>query len=46
MPQDYDDAVNGIIEAINESEIAAERISESLMRILSAKLAAGLITML
>ena len=37
MPENYEDAFNGIREALNEGIISEERIDESLMRILKLK---------
>ena len=45
MPSDYNDAKNGVIEAIHKREIPIGRIRESLRRILRVKLASGLITL-
>ena len=44
LPDDHDDAVKGILQAVDDGSISKERIRESLTRILRGKLAAGLIS--
>jgi beta-N-acetylhexosaminidase len=44
MPDDFDEAVNSILTAVRDGEISHGRIRESLVRILQAKLSAGLVT--
>jgi len=43
MPKDFDDAVSGILQALSDGTLPHARIHESLRRILSTKIAAGLI---
>ena len=45
MPVDFDEAVTGVLDAIEEGRLTHERILESLRRILHTKLDAGLISM-
>jgi len=43
MPEDYDQAANGMAQAVESGDIPIDRMHESLYRILHAKLKAGLI---
>jgi len=43
MPKDFNEAVDGVLWAIDDGIITHERIRESLTRILRAKLTAGMI---
>lgn len=43
MPYQLESAVNGIETAVNSGDITEERIEESVLRILKAKLEAGII---
>ena len=45
IPEDFDLALSGLINAVEEGKIAKGRIHESLVRILQAKLKAGMIHM-
>ena len=43
MPEDYTDAFNAVLEAVENGEISEARIDESARRILQAKAKAGLL---
>ncbi len=43
MPEDMEAAVGGILSALEDGDITEERINESVLRILAAKLEAGII---
>ncbi|MCD7847044.1 MAG: glycoside hydrolase family 3 protein [Oscillospiraceae bacterium] len=43
MPENLEEAANGIIEAVENGEISEERIAESVLRILEVKIEAGIL---
>ncbi|MCD8006561.1 MAG: glycoside hydrolase family 3 protein [Oscillospiraceae bacterium] len=43
MPENLEEAANGIIEAVENEEISEERIAESVLKILEVKIEAGII---
>lgn len=45
MPQNLQDAVNGILSAVREGTLTEERIDESVLRILQAKISKNIITL-
>jgi beta-glucosidase-like glycosyl hydrolase len=44
IPEDFNQALGGLINAVEEGKISTERIRESLVRILHTKLKAGMIS--
>ncbi|MCD7771539.1 MAG: glycoside hydrolase family 3 protein [Oscillospiraceae bacterium] len=44
MPENLEEAANGILEAVESGEISGERIAESVLKILKAKIEAGIIS--
>ena len=43
MPQDFDEAVKGVMDSVDAGTLSPDRIRESLVRVLEAKINAGLI---
>ena len=44
MPEDLEEAVNGVLEAVESGDLTQQRIDESVLRILSIKLEQGIIS--